>query len=465
MVEEAAVEGFGKDLRGRLIAPQDAEYEPARRVYNAMIDRYPRLIVRCADVADVVAAVRFARDHELLLAIRGGGHNGPGLGTYDDGLVIDLSDLRGIRVDPAGRSVRVEGGCTSGDVDHASHAFGLAIPSGVVSTTGMAGLTLGGGSGYLTRRYGLTIDNLLEADVVLADGRLVTASAAQNEDLFWALRGGGGNFGVVTSFLFRAHPVHAVHGGLTLWSLERAGEILQWYREFLPSAPEELYGFFGFKGVPPSAPFPQALQGKRVCGVTWCYTGPADGAEAAFQPVRDLKPDFEHLGPMPFPTLQGLFDALYPPGLQRYWRGDFVTELGDAAIARHVEYGSQAPSLLSLMHLYPVDGAAGRVGRNATAFSYREAKWNMVIAGVDPEPANRERITAWTQAYWEAVHPHSAGGAYVNFMMDEGQERVRATYRDNYGRLVEIKGKYDPYNLFRVNQNIRPARGNGIEAP
>ncbi len=230
-----------------------------------------------------------------------------------------------------------------------------------------------------------------------------------------------------------------------------------WYREFLPRAPEELYGFFGFKGVPMSAPFPQALQGKRVCGVVWCYTGPADGAAAAFQPVRDLKPDFEHLGSMPFPTLQAFFDGLFPPGLQWYWRGDFVAELGDDAIARHVEYGSRAPSLLSLMHLYPVDGAAGRVGRNDTAFSYREARWNMVIAGVDPDPANRERITAWTQAYWEALHPHSAGGAYVNFMMDEGQERVRATYRDNYDRLVEIKRKYDPGNLFRVNQNIRPA--------
>jgi FAD/FMN-containing dehydrogenase len=332
------------------------------------------------------------------------------------------------------------------------------VPSGIVSTTGVAGLALGGGSGYLTRRYGLTIDNLLEADVVLADGRLVTASAAQNADLFWALRGGGGNFGVVTSFLFRAHPVHTVYAGLTLWRLERAVEILPWYREFLPGAPEELYGFFGFKGVPTSAPFPPALQGRRVCGVVWCYTGPAEQADTAFRPVRALKPDFEHLGHLPFPTLQGFFDGLFPPGLQWYWRGDFVAELTDTAIARHLEYGAQAPSLLSLMHLYPVDGAAGRVGRHDTAFSYREARWNMVIAGVDPDPANRERITAWTRAYWDAVHPHGAGGAYVNFMMDEGEARVRATYRDNYARLAAIKHKYDPQNLFRVNQNIRPAQ-------
>jgi FAD/FMN-containing dehydrogenase len=458
MVKDAAIHCLKRALRGRLIEPGDTEYETARQVYNGMIDRYPRLIVRCAHLADVIAAVRFARDHELLLAIRGGAHNGPGLGTCDDGLVIDLSALRGLHVDPAARTVRVAGGCTWGEVDRASHAFGLAVPSGIVSTTGVAGLALGGGSGYLTRRYGLTIDNLLEADVVLADGRLVTASAAQNADLFWALRGGGGNFGVVTSFLFRAHPVHTVYAGLTLWRLERAGEILPWYREFLPGAPEELYGFFGFKGVPTSAPFPPALQGRRVCGVVWCYTGPAEQADTAFRPVRALKPDFEHLGHLPFPTLQGFFDGLFPPGLQWYWRGDFVAELTDKAIARHLEYGAQAPSLLSLMHLYPVDGAAGRVGRHDTAFSYREARWNMVIAGVDPDPANRERITAWTRAYWDAVHPHGAGGAYVNFMMDEGEARVRATYRDNYARLAAIKHKYDPQNLFRVNQNIRPAQ-------
>ena len=457
MVTDTATTAFKSSLRGRLITPQDSDYDQARRVYNGMIDRYPRLIARCADVADVMAAVRFARAHDLLLAVRGGAHNGPGLGTCDDGLVIDLSGMRGVRVDPAARTVRVEGGCTSGDMDHASHAFGLAVPSGIISTTGIAGLTLGGGSGYLTRRYGLTIDNLLAADVVLADGRLVSASATENPDLYWALRGGGGNFGVVTSFLFRAHPVSTVHAGLTLWELERAGEVLAWFRDYIPSAPEDLYGFFGFKGVPMSAPFPEALQGKRVCGMVWCYTGPAEGAEAALRPVRDLKPAFEHLGPMPFPALNSLFDGLFPSGLQWYWRGDFVTELSDAAIARHVEYGSKAPTLLSLMHLYPVDGAAGRVGRNETAFSYREAKWNMVIAGVDPDPANRDRITAWTKDYWEAVHPYSAGGAYVNFMMEEGQERVRATYRDNYERLAAIKRQYDPENLFRVNQNIRPA--------
>lgn len=457
MANDTAVTALKARLRGQVIDTEGAEYDSARKVYNGMIDRYPRLIVRCADVADVIAAVNFARDNELLLAVRGGAHNGPGLGTCDDGLVIDLSRLRGIRVDAAARTVCVEGGCTSGDVDHATHAFGLAVPFGIISTTGVGGLALGGGGGYLTRRCGLTIDNLLEADVVLADGRPVTAGAHENEDLYWALRGGGGNFGVVTSFLFRAHPVSTVHAGVTLWTLDRAREILQWYREFSPQAPEELYGFFGFKGVPTSAPFPEELQGKRVCGIVWCYTGAPDGAQAAFEPVRELKPDFEMLGSMPFPTLQSLFDGLFPPGLQWYWRGDFVTELSDEAIELHVKHGSDVPSLLSLMHLYPVDGAAGRVGRHDTAFSYREAKWSMVIAGVDPDPTNRERIIAWTKDYWEALHPYSAGGAYVNFMMDEGQERIRATYRDNYERLVAVKRRYDPDNLFRVNQNIRPS--------
>jgi FAD/FMN-containing dehydrogenase len=457
MVSKNAIESLRTTLRGQLIQPADAAYDDARKLYNGMIERYPHLIARCADVADVIACVNFARDNELLLAVRGGAHNGGGLGSCDNGLVIDLSRLRGVRVDPAARAVRVEGGCTSGDVDHATHAFGLAVPFGILSTTGVGGLTLGGGGGYLTRRYGLTIDNLLEADVVLADGRLVAASAERNEDLYWALRGGGGNFGVVTSFLFRAHPVSTVHAGLTLWTLDRAEEILRWYRDSQPFWPDDLYGFFGFKGVPTCAPFPESLQGKRVCGVVWCYTGDPERADAVFEPVRELAPAFELLGPMPFPALQSMFDPLFPPGLQWYWRGDFVTEIGDEALARHLEFGRTAPTLLSLMHLYPVDGAAGRIDRHTTAFSFREARWSMVIAGIDPDPAKRETVSAWCKAYWEALHPYSAGGAYVNFMMDEGDERVRATYRDNYDRLAAIKRSYDPENLFRVNQNIRPA--------
>jgi FAD/FMN-containing dehydrogenase len=366
--------------------------------------------------------------------------------------------MRGVRVDPDAQTVRVEGGAKWGDVDHAAHAFGLAVPTGIISTTGVAGLALGGGHGYLTRKYGLTIDNLLEADVVLADGSFVKASEEENEDLFWAIRGGGGNFGVVTSFLFRGNPVSTVYAGPMFWELDRAEEILRWYRDFSPQAPEDLYGFFAFLVVPPAPPFPEHLHGKRMCGVVWCYSGPMEGAEEAFRPVRQEAgpPAFEFLGPMPVPVLNSLFDALYPPGLQWYWRGDFVTELSDEAIAMHLRHGPEVPTMHSTMHLYPIDGAPQRVDRHDTAFSYREATWSQVIVGVDPDPANAERITEWTKEYYDAVHPHSGGGAYVNFMMDEGQERVKATYRDNYERLVEIKNKYDPTNLFRVNQNVRP---------
>jgi FAD/FMN-containing dehydrogenase len=367
--------------------------------------------------------------------------------------------MRGTRVDPAARTVRVAGGCTWGDVDHATHAFGLATVSGIISTTGVGGLTLGGGHGHLTRKYGLTIDNLLAADVVLADGRFVTASADEHPDLFWALRGGGGNFGVVTSFLFRLHPVSTVLAGPTLWPLERAADVMRWYREFVPAAPEDLNGFFAFLVVPPAPPFPEELHKRKMCGVVWCYTGPAEDADRVFQPIQEFGPPALHgVQAMPYPALQSAFDALYPPGLQWYWRGDFVSELSDAAIALHVEYGSQLPTLHSTMHLYPIDGAVHRVARSETAFSYRDTTWSEVIVGVDPDPANRQRITTWTKDYWEALHPYSDGGAYVNFMMDESQDRVRATYRENYDRLVGVKNTYDPTNFFRCNQNIKPTR-------
>jgi FAD/FMN-containing dehydrogenase len=458
MLNPGAIQGLRSLLRGELIEPEHVDYNTARKVYNAMIDRYPRLIARCADVADVMACVRFARNQDLLLAIRGGGHNGGGLGVCDNGLVIDLSRMRGIRVDPAAKTVRVEGGCTWGDVDHATHAFGLATPSGIISSTGVGGLTLGGGIGHLTRKCGLAIDNLISADVVLADGTFVTASAEDESDLFWAIRGGGGNFGVVTSFVFRLHPVDTVVAGPTLWSLDAAEDVMRWYRDFIVAAPNDLNGFFAFLVVPPGPPFPEPLHLKKMCGVVWCYTGPAERAEAVFDPVRKFGPPALHgVAPMPYPALQSAFDALYPPGLQWYFCADFVNELSDRAIALHIEHGSSLPTLRSTMHLYPIDGAAGAVGRHDTAFSYRDAKWAEVIVGVDPDPKENSSIIQWTKHYFHALHPFSAGGAYVNFMMDEGEERVRATYRDNYVRLVALKRKYDPYNLFRVNQNVRPA--------
>jgi hypothetical protein len=452
-----SVDQLKSSLRGEIIQPGDAQYDTARKVYNGMIDKRPRLIARCVDIADIIAAVEFGRENNLLTAIRGGGHSAPGLGICDDGLVLDLSRMKGIHVNPAASSVRVDPGCVWGDVDHATHAFGMATPSGFVSTTGVAGLTLGGGIGYLTRRFGLTIDNLLSVDMILADGRFVTASSERNPDLFWALRGGGGNFGVVTSFEFRLHPVKMVYFGPTFWPLDEAANVLSAYRDFIKEASEEISGFFAFLVVPPAPMFPTSLHLKKVCGIIWCCTGSAETVENSLRPMRSLgNPVFDHVGLAPFPAAQSLFDPLFVPGMQWYWRADNFTELSDEAIARHVDHGSRIPTMLSTMHLYPVNGAAQRIGRHDTAYSFREALFAEVIVGVDPDPANREKITAWCKDYWDALHPFSAGGAYVNFMMDEGQGRVQATYRDNYDRLVAIKKKYDPTNFFRVNQNIRP---------
>jgi FAD binding domain/Berberine and berberine like len=457
-IKEGAVEGLRAALRGGALVPDSPGYEQARKVYNAMIDKRPACIVRCVDVADVITALGFAREQGLEVAVRGGGHNGAGLGTVDGGLVIDLSPMRGVRVDPQAQVAQVAGGSLLGDLDHATGAFGLATPSGILSTTGVAGLTLGGGLGYLTRRYGLSIDNLLAVDLVLADGTFVTASADQHEDLFWAVRGGGGNFGIATSFTFRLHPVATVVGGPMLWGLDQAAEVLRCYREFLPAAPVELSGWFAFLTVPPAPPFPEQLHLQKMCGVLWCWSGAVEGADEALAPVRQaIPPALDGVMAMPYPALQSAFDALYPPGLQWYWRADFVKQISDQAIDAHLEYAAQLPSMHSTMHLYPIDGAVHQVGRDETAWSYRDATWAQVIVGVDPDPANRERLRDWAVDYWQALHPHSMGGAYVNFLMDEGQDRVLATYRDNYQRLAAIKRRHDPDNLFHVNQNIRPA--------
>jgi FAD/FMN-containing dehydrogenase len=458
MLSNETITQFRAQLRGDLITPDNARYDGARKVYNAMIDRKPALIAQCVDVADVQAAVRFGHESGLPVSIRGGGHNAAGLGVCDNGLVIDLSPMSYVHVDPASQTVRAGGGATWGNVDHATHAFGLAVPSGIISTTGVGGLTLGGGMGHLTRKYGLTIDNLLAADVVLADGSFVVASAEGNSDLFWAIRGGGGNFGVVTSFLFQAHPVDMVCAGPMLWDLDQAADVMKWYREFIVAAPEEINGFFAFMTVPPGPPFPESLHFKKMCGIVWCCLGPLEQANEILEPVRNFRrPAFEFFAPMPFPMLQGMFDGLYPPGLQWYWKADFIKELGDEAIALHVEHGSQLPTMHSTAHFYPVNGAAHRPANQDTPWAYRDAVWSEVIVGVDPDPANRDRITGWARDYWQALHPFGAGGAYVNFMMEEGEDRIRATYGHNYDRLAAIKAKYDPQNFFHVNQNIRPA--------
>ena len=455
----ATIANFEAGLRGQVIKPQDQGYDEARALYNGMIDKRPRVIARCADVADVISAVNFGRDNNLLIAIRGGGHNGPGLGSCDDGLVIDLSAMKGVRVDPTSRTVRAGPGCTQGDVDHACHAFGLAVPAGIVSTTGLAGLTLGGGTGYLTRKCGLTIDNLIEADVVLADGRFVTASSSQNEDLFWSLRGGGGNFGIVTSFVFRAHPASTVFAGPMMWEIKHARQIMQWYRDFLPKAPLELCTFLGLKTVPSTEPFPKDIWGKKIVALISCYNGAAEDGQKAIQPIRSELPAaiLDWVGPMPFPAIQTMFDPLLPKGLQWYWKGAYVRELPDQAIDVHLEHAMKAPSELSLMHLYPIDGAVHRLGKDETPWSCRDGTWSMVIAAIDPDPAKAAQLKRWGKAYWEAVNPFTMGGGYVNFMMgDEGDARIKATYGGNFERLVAVKRKYDPNNVFRVNQNIKP---------
>ena len=457
---EAARRDLGSDFTGELIGPEDGGYDQARTVYNAMIDRRPALIARCASAGDVATVVGFARDRDLLLAVRGGGHNGAGLGICDDGVVCDLSPLKDIQVDPEARTVRVGGGCVWREVDRATNEHGLATPSGIIGTTGVGGLTLGGGLGHLTRKYGLAIDNLLEADMVLASGEKVRVSADENPDLYWAIRGGGGNFGVVTSFLFRLHEVGTIIGGPTFWPVEQGAEVLTAYRDFISGAPRELNGFFAFATVPPAPPFPEEIHLRKVCGVVWCYAGNDDeAAAAAMAPLLDAvsEPLMHGVQGMPHPALQTAFDDLYPPGDQWYWRADFVKEVPDEAVEIHARFGADMPTMKSTMHMYPINGAAHDLSSSDTAWSYRDANWATVFAGVDPDPANVGAIRRWSIDYQEALHPYSAGGAYVNMMMNEGEERVRASYRDNYDRLARVKEARDPENVFRVNQNIKPA--------
>ncbi len=459
-MNDEVIAKIAQSLRGQVIGRDHPEYAEARKLYNAMIDKRPLLIAKCADTADVIAAVNFGRDNKLPIAIRGGGHNGPGLASVDDGLVIDLSTMKGVRVDPKNRTVRVGAGCTTGDVDHATQAFGQAVPFGIISTTGVAGLTLSGGHGYLSRQYGLAVDNLLEADVVLADGSFVTASESENADLFWALRGGGGNFGVVTSFLFRTNPVGMVYGGPIIFELSDAPAVMKWFRQAQPNAPEEFFMFLGLQIVPPGDPFPKEHWSKKMCILVVAHNGPLPDGEKAVNAVRAAlpKPIIDWAQPMPYTAIQTLFDPLLPKGLQWYWKGDFVKELPDAAVEAHVAHATKFPSVLSGMHLYPVDGAVHRRKKDAAAWSYRDAAWSMVIFGVDPDPAKAPALRQWAQDYWKAVHPFNLEGAYANFMMDdEGEQRVRAAYGENYGRLAKVKKEYDPDNLFRVNQNIRPA--------
>ncbi|MFG2481433.1 FAD-binding oxidoreductase [Streptomyces virginiae] len=452
-----SIDQLRERVRGAVVTPDDESYDEARKVHNAMIDRRPAAVVHCANAGDVMATVDFARENGLDLAVRGGGHSVPGFGTCDGGVVADLSGMRGVRVDAAGRTARAEGGATWGDFNAATYAFGLATTGGIISTTGVGGLTLGGGIGYLARGLGLSCDNLISADVVTADGRLVVASEDENADLFWALRGGGGNFGAVTSFEFRLSPVKDIYGGPMLFELADAPTVLRSFADFIADAPEELGGFPAFQIAPPLPFIPADRHGDTFALIVACWSGPLDEGERALRAFHDFAPVVaEHVGPMPYPALNSAFDALVPPGLQHYWKANFVTELTDDVIDAHLRHAPGLPAVNSTVHIYPINGACHRVAPDATAFAYRNASFATVIAGMWPDPADNETATAWVRDYYDATAAHSEEGGYINFMADDDQDRIRTNYKGNYDRLVAVKRAYDPENLFHLNQNIRP---------
>ncbi len=453
----ADLNGLRDGVRGEVVTRDDEGYEDARQVLNAMADRHPLVVVRAANAGDVMTAVNFARENDLDLAVRGGAHSAPGFGTVDDGVVIDLCRMRGVRVDPGARTARAEGGATWGDFNAATHAFGLATTGGFVSTTGVGGLTLGGGIGYLARRAGLSVDNLVSADVVTADGRFLMASEQDNEDLFWALRGGGGNFGVVTSFEFKLHPVQTIFGGPMFFDLSHAGDVLHFYGDFIKDAPEELGTFPGFHIAPPLPFIPEERVGRPHLAMVMCWTGEMGEGEKLLARYHDVAPvAAEHVGAMPYPALNAAFDALFPPGLQGYWKTTYSKELTDQAIEAHLEYGPKVPAVNTAVHIYSINGAVNRVAPDATAFAFRDVTFATVIAGIWPDPAQNEANIGWVRDYHDALAPSAEEGGYVNFMDGDDQTKVRASYRGNYGRLVDVKKKYDPDNLFHINQNIKP---------
>jgi FAD/FMN-containing dehydrogenase len=444
-------------VRGQVIRPGDEGYEDARHVHNGMIEARPAAIVRCASAEDVVAVVRSAADTGTALAVRGGGHSVPGFGTAEGALVADLSGLQQVDVDDAARTATAGGGTTWGRFNDLTAAHGLATTGGVVSTTGIGGLTLGGGIGYLCRAHGLSSDNLVSARVVLADGSLVTASDDENADLFWALRGGGGNFGVVTDFTYRVHPVTDILGGPMFFELADGPAILKYFRDFIDEAPREYGGFPGFHLAPPLPFIPENRVGDPFLVVVSCWTGAVDEGERVIDGFRQVaQPVAEHVGVMPYPALNSAFDPLYPPGLQHYWKAAYLADLPDDAIATHLEFGPREPAVNTAVHLYPINGAVHDVPSDATAFGHRDAKFAAVIAGMWPDPAQNEANISWVRSYYDAIAPHAQAGGYVNFLAADDQNKVADNYGANYGRLQEVKRRYDPGNLFHLNQNIAP---------
>jgi len=447
-VAEERIASFRTALRGAVIRPGEPLYDDARRIWNSGVDKHPGIIVRCLGTGDVIDAVNFARTNDLLVSVRGGGHNVGGRALCDGGMVIDLSLMRGVMVDGRARTARVQGGAKLGDLDRETHLYGLAVPAGVVSTTGVAGLTLGGGVGWLVRKYGMTVDNVLSFEVVTANGNLVTASADQNPDLFWALRGGGGNFGVVVSFEFRLHPVSRVLGGMILFPRDRASELLRFYRGFMESAPEELTAYAGLLCAPDGTP---------VVGVIVCYCGDLAEGERVIQPLRDFAtPLLDAIQPMPFPHMQSLLDDAFPDGNQNYWKSMFLREFNDEAIDALVEHANQMASPLSAVVIEYYAGAASRVAASETAFAHRGETYDIGILAQWSDPAESQKHIAWTRGLIAALEPFGSGAYLLNFLGADDDHQIRAAFGQNYDRLVDVKNRYDPSNFFSVNQNIKP---------
>lgn len=457
---EETVQAFQADLRGEIILPGDPEYDEARRIWNAMIDKYPALIARCGDAGDVAAAVNFAREQELPLAVRGGGHNVSGSAVCDDGLVIDLTLMNEVAVDEEARVAHVEAGATLGDVDRATQEHGLATPTGNMSRTGIAGLTLSGGLSWLRRKVGMSVDNLLAVEIVTADGRLRRASQDENEDLFWGVRGGGGNFGVVTSFEFRLHPVGPEILFLTtMYPIDLGQKVMTAWREWTLTAPEEASTDCLFWSIPASPPFPEPLHGAPVVVVAGMYAGPKEEGVEAFQPLRQIgEPLIDMTGPMAYTEAQSMFDPFFAEGSRQYWKSLYLDDLSDEAIATIVDRAKQRPSPRTLVPIRHLGGAISRVGETETAVGNRSAQYLFSADSTWDDPDDDEANVTWTRSFWREMHRFSHGGIFLSFpgMGEEGQQLVEAAHGPNHERLVALKNKYDPNNLFRMNQNISP---------
>ena len=447
-ITDDTINEFRADFQGQIFTPDDLGYDDARKIWNAHIDRYPRIIARCSGVADVMTAINFSRQNNLLVAVRGGGHNVGGRALCDGGLVIDLSAMKSVHVDSKKRVARVQGGATLGDVDRETHVFGLAVPAGVMSETGIGGLTLGGGVGWLVRKYGMTCDNVISFEVVTADGQLLVASSEENEDLFWGLRGGGGNFGVVTSFEFRLHPVNVVLGGLILYPREHAEEVLKFYRDFTQSAPDEITAYAALLNTPDGIP---------AVAIIACYCGDLVEGEKVIKPLREFgSPLVDALQPMPFPVMQKLLNGACPNGNQNYWKSCFLSDLSSRAIEVLIDHANKSTSPLSVVIIEYYGGLASRIGISETAFSARQEEYSAVIMGQWSDPTESAQHIQWTRNLAEALQPFSSGAFLLNALGEEKPKIIKAAFGPNYDRLVTVKKKYDPSNFFRFNQNIDP---------